>query len=148
MSTALNGTSMRQLTFLDSAEAADRRDKGMERAADHAGDEWKKLAAEAFRQYARTHAEFRTEQVRDANPDIPEPPDKRAWGSIAVAAAKAGLVRSGGTVKAHSRTVHRMSVTLWISNCCESKGLASEKESSAETSSAAEASRTCSAPAL
>jgi hypothetical protein len=85
-------------------------------AAFNAGEEWKDLAFQAFRDYAKTHHVFTTEQVRQANPDLPAPPDPRAWGSVALRAKRAGVVNVESWVRADSRKVHGMVVTLWRSN--------------------------------
>lgn len=85
-------------------------------AADHAGDEWKDAAFESFKQFARMNYEFTTEQVRAASLHLPPPPDKRAWGFIAKKASKEGIVSAVGPVRAESKTVHGMYVTLWRSN--------------------------------
>lgn len=84
-------------------------------AADHAGDKWKRTAYEAFLAFAETHRSFKTEDVRNAHPEIPPPPDKRAWGAIALMARRNQVISSGGPVKAESPMVHGMYVTLWIS---------------------------------
>lgn len=42
-------------------------------AGSNAGDDWKDLAFQAFRQHAKTNPTFTTEQVRIGNPDIPLP---------------------------------------------------------------------------
>ena len=86
-----------------------------EKAANHAGSEWKTIALEAFRQYAKHHESFTTEQVRLANEDIPLPPDTRAWGGIARTAKTEGFIASDGWTRAESRTVHGMVVTRWKS---------------------------------
>lgn len=84
-------------------------------AADNAGEFWKEEAFYAFKQYAMTHSHFTTEEVRAANPDMPPPPDDRAWGSIALRAKREGVVVGSGWVRANSRTVHGMVVTMWQS---------------------------------
>ena len=84
-------------------------------AASNAGDEWKEAAFDAFKRYARTNAEFTTEQVRLASTDIAPPPDPRAWGQIALRAKREGVVAGGGWVRANSRSVHGMVVTMWRS---------------------------------
>ena len=86
-----------------------------ELAANRAGGEWKAIALEAFRLHAKEHRWFKTEDVRAANPDLPVPPDMRAWGHIALLAEKEGYVVAGGYVSARSPTVHGMKVTLWES---------------------------------
>lgn len=85
-------------------------------AADHAGESWKEVAFESFLQFARMNFEFTTEQVRAASLHVPPPPDSRAWGHIAKKASKDGIVSAVGPVRAESRTVHGMYVTLWRSN--------------------------------
>ena len=85
-------------------------------AADHAGEEWKEMAFEAFKRHAMLHSTFTTEQVRRWNPDIPVPPDGRAWGQIALRAKKEKVVSADSWVRADNRSVHGMAVTLWRSN--------------------------------
>lgn len=87
---------------------------GLERAkqaADHAGDEWKAAAYQAFVQYAREHKTFTTEEVRKANPTLPAAPDQRAWGHIAKSAERAEIVEAVGFKRAQSSN-GRVSV-LW-----------------------------------
>ena len=84
-------------------------------AADHAGSYWVGIALKAVINYARKNQYFTTEQVRNANPDLPEPPDKRAWGSVIRLAKKEGYVEPNGWIRAQSLTVHGMVVTLWLS---------------------------------
>jgi hypothetical protein len=82
-------------------------------AADNAGEDWKGVAYEAFVNHAYKHDAFTTEEVRRANPDLPSPPDTRAWGAVARRAVKEGVVRSAGWTRAKSLTVHGMVVTKW-----------------------------------
>ena len=84
-------------------------------AAAHAGAAWMAQAVHAFRSHALRNKYFTTEQVRLANPDIPEPPDRRAWGAVPRVAKKDGVIRAHGWTRADSRTVHGMVVTLWES---------------------------------
>ena len=84
-------------------------------AAEHAGGEWMSEAMHAFKTHAMHNKLFTTEQVRVANPDLPRPPDKRAWGAIPRLAAKEGVVAPHGWVRADSPSVHGMVVTLWES---------------------------------
>ena len=86
-----------------------------ELAAYRAGFDWKLLALEAVRQHALQKRYFTTEQVRWANPDLPEPPDKRAWGAIARLAKKEGFTQPHNWIRAESNSVHGMVVTLWAS---------------------------------
>jgi hypothetical protein len=65
------------------------------------------LAAEEMQQ-------FTTEDVRAKFGDlIPEPPDKRAWGYVMTKLAREGKITRVGFVKAKSKTVHGMYVSLW-----------------------------------
>ena len=84
-------------------------------AAAHAGSEWIRIALEAFLNFAKMRHSFTTEQVREAFPDLPLPPDKRAWGQVARLAKSEGIVESIGWVRANSPSVHGMVVTLWRS---------------------------------
>lgn len=84
-------------------------------AAEHAGDDWLDEARFAFREYAKRNRFFTTEQVRMANPDLPKPPDARAWGAIPRMAVREGTVTPHGWTRADSRSVHGMVVTLWES---------------------------------
>lgn len=84
-------------------------------AMSNAGFDWKLLALEAMRQYALRKKYLTTEEVRKANPDFPEPPDRRAWGGIARLAKKEGYIKPYSWVRAESLTVHGMVVTLWES---------------------------------
>jgi hypothetical protein len=84
-------------------------------AADHAGKLWVEDALEVFKNHAQQHQTFTTEQVRAANPDLPEPPDRRAWGAIPRMAVKRGWVIADGWVRADSKSVHGMVVTQWRS---------------------------------
>jgi hypothetical protein len=84
-------------------------------AVNHAGTEWKSMALDAFRRYAKQHKFFTTEDVRLSNEDIPLPPDTRAWGGVARAAVAEGFVLGDGWTRAQSKTVHGMVVTRWAS---------------------------------
>lgn len=86
-----------------------------QRAADHAGDEWKELAYESLCDYAKHHVSFTVEQVRSARPDLPPPPELRAWGAVALRARRAGIVKGIGWTPAEDRAVHGGVITLWRS---------------------------------
>lgn len=87
-----------------------------ELAAENAGETWKRMAHEAFVKHAKRHEFFVTEDVRNDNPDIPPPPDKRAWGYIALAAKREEIVSSHSLVKSKSRICHGRILTMWKSN--------------------------------
>jgi hypothetical protein len=84
-------------------------------AANHAGEEWKQFAYDSFVEYAKIHGEFTTEQVRGACSHVSAPPDKRAWGQVALRAKKNGVIESAGWTRAESKSVHGMVITLWRS---------------------------------
>ncbi len=86
-----------------------------QKAADHAGPDFKTAAAEAFREYARRHIFFTTEDVRLANPDLPTPPDKRAWGAIALRAKRDGIIDFECWDRAVSKNVHGSVIAKWQS---------------------------------
>jgi hypothetical protein len=86
-----------------------------EEAADHAGEDWKELAYSAFTRHAETNATFITENVRDANKQIPDPPDNRAWGAVALRAKRERIVEADGHSRATHLRVHGNTVTLWRS---------------------------------
>jgi len=90
-------------------------------AADNAGENWKRIALEAFVKHAKQHNFFVTEDVRNANPNLPHPPDQRAWGQVALAAKRTGIVSGQSFTRAKSKTVHGMVVTMWKSNICANK---------------------------
>ena len=90
-------------------------------AANNAGENWKRIAYEAVGKHAKQHNFFVTEVGRTANPDMPFPPDQRAWGQIALTAKRTGIVSGQSFTRAKSRTVHGMVVTMWKSNICVNK---------------------------
>lgn len=86
-----------------------------ELAGEKAGDEWLSMALEAVKTHAKANKYFTTEQVRVSSLEIPEPPDRRAWGHVIRLAKKEGIIESVGWVRAESLTVHGMVVTQWAS---------------------------------
>ena len=95
--------------------------QGMEAAADHAEREnegWNQMAFEAFVRYVAAVKEpFMTEEVRwyAEALGVPEPPDNRAWGAVAMRAKRAGLIVSTGYAPQKSVNTHRSPKTLWKS---------------------------------
>ena len=82
-----------------------RRDDGIQRAADHAGDMWQKYARGYLMEYLSTNpGPFLGEQLRWFAEDrgLPFPPDGRAWGTVLQSAARAGLIRKVGYAPAKS----------------------------------------------
>lgn len=98
---------------------------GAARAAEHAnrvygapGRLWTDRAYFLFAAYARGHAEFTTEHVRDYATSLgfAAPPDGRAWGSIALKArARKIIEKTGRYVPARDPRVHGNPVCVWRS---------------------------------
>lgn len=80
-------------------------------AADKAGDDWKDEAFAAFCRHAAMGEPFTTEDVRLANPSLPPPPDRRAWGQVALRAQREEVVVAIGQRRVKSS--HGMFKTLW-----------------------------------
>lgn len=82
-----------------------RRDDGIQRAADHAGDYWRRCARGFLLEYLATHAEpFLAENVREFAEarHLADPPDGRAWGQVMRSAARDGLIVKVGYAPARS----------------------------------------------
>lgn len=86
---------------------------GADAAANAAGELWKAQALEAFINYAKQHKKFTSEDVRLANPEIGCNGDLRAWGHIATAAKKSGIVEHAGYARSIAAKVHGSVTTLW-----------------------------------
>jgi hypothetical protein len=93
------------------------RDEGMERARVHADmrkADWSRDAYEFLLLFLQNNDEFLIEDVRnEAEGILPEPPSKRAWGSIAVKAAKEGHIRKIGYKEVTNPKAHKTPATLW-----------------------------------
>jgi hypothetical protein len=87
--------------------------EGAERAASHAGEEWKREALAAFEQFANANDTFTTEDVRNAGV-CSDPPDNRAWGQVALAAQRKGSVKPVGYQRVKSS--NGRPATLWQKN--------------------------------
>ena len=82
-----------------------RRDKGIDRAGEHAGDVWKRRARGYLLEFLATNpGPFLGEQLRWFAEDrgLPYPPDGRAWGGILKSAAHDKLIRKVGYAPAKS----------------------------------------------
>ena len=83
--------------FEHAATARELADQGMKAASDHAEaveQGWNDRAFAMLRQYASRHSEFMGEDVRvwAKNQGLPDPPDKRAWGSVIQRGARSNLI--------------------------------------------------------
>ena len=82
-----------------------RRDDGIERAGDHAGERWKRLARGFLLEFLSSHRErFLAENVREFAEirGLEAPPDGRAWGAVIQSAARERLIRKVGYAPARS----------------------------------------------
>lgn len=94
------------------------RDKGIETAINHADDvcdNWGELAFQFFVNYARnSKVPFMTnDAVMASNGIIPEPPDLRSWGAIAVRAVKSGYISRTGYGEVKNPKHHAAPKSLW-----------------------------------
>lgn len=102
----LNGTAARDNGIKQAEENANRKNKG-----------WTDLAYGFLLGYAQSHDEFMIEEIRAASiGSVPEPPSNRAWGTIAVRAAKDGFITRKGFKSVSNVKAHRTPATLWSVN--------------------------------
>lgn len=105
---------MNQLA-IDFAKA--RRDEGIQRAGDHAGDAWQRRARGYLLEYLATFREsFLTEDVRAFADErgLDKPPDGRAWGVVMQSAKREGLIRANGWGAAKSSNLSGK--VKWVPN--------------------------------
>lgn len=93
---------------------------GMNTAAAHAdrvSPNWSNEALTHFKMFMLNHGDkpFMTEDVRTyaENLGMEPPPDRRAWGAVAIHAKKLGWVRSLGYAPQKSVNAHKAPKTLW-----------------------------------
>lgn len=87
--------------------------------ADRVTDDWSDNAELLFKYYAMMHRDgFMTEDVRvwAKKLGFAEPPDNRAWGSVARKLAKAKAICAVGYGKQRSVTCHGSPKTIWKMN--------------------------------
>ena len=96
-----------------------RRDRGIERAANHAdriSDGWSDRALEMLRCYLLlVGGKFQAEDIREWSHKrgLSFPPSKRAWGGVVVRARNLGLIRCIGTEKVDNPTAHCANAAIW-----------------------------------
>ena len=95
--------------------------QGMKESADHAEavePGWNGLAYGMLQNYARTNAEFMTEDVRvwAKVQGLPDPPDKRAWGSIINRAVRASMLARDRYESTKIPPAHATPRPVWRSN--------------------------------
>lgn len=104
-----------QQLALDIGIARTQRDEGIQRAADRSRP-WADQALQDFVAYVRLHGEATMEQWRYywTSRGRPQPGSPKAWGALAVRAAKSGMVTNTGRyVKAASPKTHAHPVPIW-----------------------------------
>lgn len=95
------------------------RDTGIQRAYDHAEDDepaWGERAYRLLLEFIASTADdtFMTEDVRLwARPRLVAPPDNRAWGHVALRAAKSGLIIKHGYAAQKDPKHHMAPGTVW-----------------------------------
>lgn len=94
------------------------KEDGIKRAVDHADrqiETWSERAYKLFVEYCQTVDTLKAEDARvyAEEKGLEIPPTKRAWGAIALKAAKNGCIINKGIVKASNVKCHQGFTTLW-----------------------------------
>ena len=93
------------------------RDTGMKLAVKNANiktENWSEMAYKFMLEYIKKADEFMVEEVRFTSFGIiPQPPSKRAWGSIVCRVAKQGLIHRIGYRSVKNVKAHCTPATLW-----------------------------------
>lgn len=113
-----------QLVFGDPKSRAERdKENGMHAAGAHADQkvvDWSQRAYEKLQAFlnATGGREFMAEDVRMWcwGGNLPEPPSKRAWGSVITRAVRQGLIKFSGYAKTTNPKAHRTPAALWVKN--------------------------------
>jgi len=111
-----------QLVFGNPKSIAERdKENGMQAAVAHADqkvDRWSELAYEKLKAFlvATGGREFMAEDVRVWcwGGNLPEPPNKRAWGAVVRRAVTAGLIKFVGYSKTTNPKAHRTPAAIWV----------------------------------
>lgn len=96
--------------------ARELRDLGMARVARSSGDDWQDLAMGFLTEWIKHKpGPFFIEDVRHAAEarGIEPPPDRRAWGVVAMRAARAGFIRRVGYGPQKSPNAHMAPKSIW-----------------------------------
>jgi hypothetical protein len=106
--------------LVDMMTAADLAVEGMTRALVHADavtECWSDQAYRLLEQYAVSHYEFMTEDVRNwaHRLGLPKAPSARAWGAVALRACRQSIIVSAGYRKTQNPLAHSTPATLWRS---------------------------------
>jgi len=84
-------------------------------SADKQGQEWQALAYQAYVEHAKRHRFFTTEDVRKAAENVPAATNNSAWGHIAKAASKNGIMVEFETMRSKSASTHGRHIIIWQS---------------------------------
>lgn len=106
---------------LDILSAIQARDKGIQKATDHANSvspDWSVRAFEMFKEWIKgwpVGFSFMIEDFRQICQikGLPEPPSNRAFGGLAVKARNAGLIKSAGLGHVANKKAHKCFATRW-----------------------------------
>lgn len=87
-----------------------------EESANNKVEGWSDMAFEFLKEFIQGNpGEFMGEDIRHASKWIvPQPPSNRAWGSVVLRAAKAGLIRRVGFKSVSNPKAHSAPCSLWV----------------------------------
>ena len=102
---------------IDLFEGSKLRDQGISQALENANEKcekWSEIAYQFLLNYTKYNRQFLAEDVRQASEGIvPEPPSKRAWGGVFLAARNSKLIMAIGFGMVKNPKAHRTPATLW-----------------------------------
>lgn len=110
---------MKEPIQLDLLEAIEERDKGIQKAIDHADavtPDWSQLAYEELKRFLQeTPGEFMAESFRAhcAVVNFPLPPSSRAFGGVILRASKAGIIRRVRFDQVSNKRAHACFASVW-----------------------------------
>jgi hypothetical protein len=108
---------MSQLTF--NYTGRDLKERGMNQAETHANqvhEKWSEKAYDLFKAFlVKTSSPFKIEDFREYVKNLlPAPPSLRAFGGVAMRAAKSGLIKRVGYAKVNNAKAHQANASLWM----------------------------------
>jgi len=85
-----------------------------ERHANETAPGWSDRAFEALCAFVQQHTgKFQAEDVRNWAQHVPPAPSNRAWGSVILKAAKAGIIKAVGYERVNNPQAHATPATVW-----------------------------------
>lgn len=115
-----DGTVQKGRSIVDRSPGAAGRDAGIAAAAGHAERDvpgWTLLARAHLLTYARRSERFALETVRlyaEAR-GLPPPPDRRAWGAVAVKCRRDFIIKPDGYAPSRNAVAHKRPTLQWKS---------------------------------